>query len=184
MSQAGRAFDNTALLLYLAEVDAELPPGSHVEIAVIGGAAISFSDPARLSDDVDVVSEGMPSELRDAAVVVASRHGLRADWINDAAKVGLPRIDPQLKTVYSGDRLTVHAAGPRYLLATKLVAGRAVDIGDAVHLAIDSGVTTADAMLDLLTEAYPGPMLTPRVQYTAEQVAALVVDRLDADSGL
>ena len=65
--RAGRPFDNAELLGYLAEVDAELPPGTHVEIAAIGGAALSFSRPERLSDDVDVVSEGMPEVLRTAA---------------------------------------------------------------------------------------------------------------------
>ena len=176
MSPAGRAFNNAELLAYLAEVDALL--SARVEIAVIGGAAISFSDPARLSDDVDVVSEDMPQELRDAASAVAHRHGLRADWINDAAKIGLPRLDPQLTTVYRGDCLIVYATGPKYLLATKLLAGRAVDIGDAMNLAIAAGVTTVDAMLDLLSEAYPAAMLTPRVQYTVEQVAADVAARL------
>lgn len=170
MSQAGRAFNNAQLLAYMAEVDALL--STRVEIAVIGGAAISFSDPARLSDDVDVVSEGMPQELRDAASVIAHRHGLRTDWINDAARTGLPRLDPQLRAVYRGDCLSVYAAGPKYLLATKLLAGRAVDIRDATALAIAAGVTTADAMLDLLSEAYPAAMLTPRVQYTVELVAA------------
>ena len=45
MSPAGRTFDNTGLLSYLAEVDAELPAGEHVKIAVI--------------------SEGMPLGLND-----------------------------------------------------------------------------------------------------------------------
>ena len=177
MRPAGRAFGNTELLLYLAEVDAELAAATHTEIAVIGGAAVSFRNPDRLSDDVDVVSEGMPQELRAAAAAVAARHGLRPDWINDAAKVGLPRLDPQLETVYCGERLTVHAAGPRYLLATKLLAGRAVDLDDAVALAIDAGITTAAAMLDLLADAYPPAMLTPRIQYTAEIVAEDVAAR-------
>ena len=139
MSPAGRAFDNTELLLYLAEIDAELPPGTLTEIAVIGGAAISFRNPDRLSDDVDIVSDGMPQELRGATATIA---------------------------------------GPRYLLATKLLAGRDVDVDDAVHLAVDADVTTAAAMLDLLAEAYPATLLTPRIQYTAEVVAEDVAARL------
>ncbi len=177
--EGAKAFGNRELLAYLAEVDAELPVGAYVEIAAIGGAAISFRRPSRLSDDVDVVSEGMPQELRDAAAAVAARRGLRSDWINDAARLSLPRLDPQLETVYRGDRLTLHIAGPRYLLATKLLAGRDVDMDDAVHLAIDAGVTTAEAMLDLLAEAYPAPLLTPRTQYIADQVAAAVAAQLN-----
>ena len=107
----------------------------------------------------------------------AGRHGLRADWINDAARLNLPRLDPQLEPVYEGSRLTVYIAGPRYLLATKLIAGRDVDLDDAVHLAIDAGVTTAAAMLDLLAAAYPATLLTPRIQYAAEMVAEDVAAR-------
>ena len=161
-------FDSAELLVRLADVDAELPGDEHIEIAVIGGAAITFLRAGRVTNDVDVISEGMPQTLRDAAARVASRHALRTDWINDAAKIGLPRLEPQLETIYRGERLTVHRAGPKYLLATKLNAGRPVDIEDAVHLAIAAGVTTREGMLDLLETAFPAAMLTPRVQYTAE----------------
>ena len=109
---------------------------------------------------------------------MAARHGLRPDWINNAARLNLPRLDPQLETVYRGERLALHIAGPRYLLATKLLAGRDVDVNDAVHLAVDAGITTAQAMLDLLTEAYPAPLLTPRVQYIAGQIAEAVAKHL------
>ena len=129
-------FDSAELLVRLADVDAELPGDEHIEIAVIGGAAITFLRAGRVTNDVDVISEGMPQTLRDAAARVASRHALRTDWINNAAKIGLPRLEPQLETIYRGERLTVHRAGPKYLLATKLNAGRPIYIEDAVHLAI------------------------------------------------
>ena len=35
-------FDSAELLVRLADVDAELPGDEHIEIAVIGGAAITF----------------------------------------------------------------------------------------------------------------------------------------------
>ena len=99
-SGAGADFDNRELLIYLSEVDAELPvpdDGEPVEIAVIGGAAIGFVVPGRVTDDVDVISEGMPEKLRAVATSVAARHALRPDWINDAAKVGLPRLDANVE---------------------------------------------------------------------------------------
>lgn len=64
-------FDGPALLNLLAEVDAELPEGSVVEIAVIGGAALTVRWADRMSMDVDVVSDFMPPELRTAGAAVA-----------------------------------------------------------------------------------------------------------------
>ena len=70
------------------------------------------------------LSEGMPEKLRAAAASVAARHALRPDWINDAAKVGLPRLDANVEPVHSGERLIVYRTDSKYLLATKLHAGR------------------------------------------------------------
>jgi len=180
-SGAGADFDNRELLVYLAEVDAELPvpdDGEPVEIAVIGGAAIGFLVPGRVTDDVDVISEGMPEKLRVAAAAVAARHALRPDWINDAAKVGLPRLDANIEMVYSGERLIVYRTDSKYLLATKLNAGRPQDVDDAVPLALAAGITTSDEMRDLVVEAFPAPLLTPRLQYTIEVVAEKVAEVL------
>ncbi len=41
-ASVGREFTKDEMLGFLAEVDAELPPGAHIEIAVIGGAAVGF----------------------------------------------------------------------------------------------------------------------------------------------
>ena len=137
------------MLGFLAEVDAELPPGDHIEIAVIGGAAVGFLVPGRVTDDVDVISEGMPQVLADADERVANRHGLRRDWINDAARLGLPHLAPDLVPIFGGERLTVYRASATYVLATKLNAGRPVDVEDAVPLAIAAGITTLEGMLEL-----------------------------------
>ena len=155
------------MLGFFAEVDAELPPDESVEVVVIGGAAVMFLVPDRVTDDVDVISEDMPQVLSDAAARVARRHGLRPKWINDAARVGLPHLAANYEPVYSGERLIVHRADPKYLLATKLLAGRAVDVEDAVPLALAAGITTEVAMLDLLERAYPGPLRTPALQFRA-----------------
>ena len=80
--------------------------------------------PGRVTDDVDVISEGMPQVLADVAERVANRHGLRRDWINDAARLGLPHLAPGLVPIFSGERLTVYRASATYVLATKLNAGR------------------------------------------------------------
>lgn len=180
-SPGGRGeFTRNELLAYFAEVDGELPPGAGtpVRLAVIGGAAVTFLIDGRLTDDVDVISEGMPETVRAAAARVGGRHGLRTDWINDAAKGSLPNLPPDLEAVYTGTRLEVYRASARYLLATKLHAGRAVDLLDAVPLAAAAGVTTRDMMLDLVQEAYPQAWLTPALQYRIEVTAAAVADTL------
>lgn len=165
------------LLGYLAEVDAELPSGSHIEIAAAGGGALALRWATRTTTDLDIVSEGMPQSLRAAAAVVAERHGLRPDWINDAAKAFAPSLDPQLKAAYTGERLRVFVAGTRYLLATKLFSGRDADFDDAVRLATEDGIGNAEEMLNLLSVAYPSRLLTPRVEYYTRQVAEAVRQR-------
>ena len=150
------------MLGFFAEVDAELPPDESVEVVVIGGAAVMFLVPDRVTDDVDVISEDMPQVLSDAAARVARRHGLRPKWINDAARVGLPHLPANYAAVYSGERLIVHRADPKYVLATKLFAGRAVDVEDAVPLALAAGITTEEAARgsDPVT-CRTGPVLWP-----------------------
>ena len=137
-----------------------------------------FLVPGRVTDDVDIVSEDLPEAFRDAAERLAVRHGLRSDWVNDAAKGSLPRLPADLEPVYTGSRLEVYRTGYSYLLATKLHAGRAVDLADAVPLAVAAGITTTDEMLDLVQEAYPQAWLTPSLQYRIEVIAAAVADRL------
>jgi len=179
-------FTRQELLGYLAEVDAELPAGEPVRIAVIGGAAVMFLVPGRVTDDVDVVSEDLPEVFRTVAERVGRRHGLRSDWVNDAAKGGLPRLPTDLEAVYRGARLEVYRTSCSYLLATKLHAGRAVDLEDAVPLAAAAGLTTKDQMLDLVQEAYPQAWLTPSLQYRIEVIAGAVAERLqlEADQNL
>ena len=95
-------FDGAELLGLLAEVDDELPEGVDVEIAAVGGGgvlALRWRD--RMTADLDVVSDSMPPELRSAAAAVADRHDLRPDWINDAAKIKTPHLDPQLEVLYA-----------------------------------------------------------------------------------
>ena len=174
----GRKFTKEDLLGYLAEVDAALPSGDHIRIALIGGAAVMFLVPGRVTDDVDVISEETPQVLEDAAAHVAHRHGLRPDWINDAARVGRPEVPVDLEPVFEGGRLTVYRAGLRFMLATKIRAGRPIDVADATNLALAAGITTEEALLDLVETAWPPALQTPRLSLTAQTVAAAVAERL------
>ena len=166
--------DHDTILACLNEVDAELPEGPAIEIIVIGGAALSLRHPGRATQDFDIITDQLPGELLIAAAVVAERRNLALDWLNNAAAdLIMPDLDPQLETVYRGNRLTVYSPGPQYLLATKLIAGRDADIDDAVNLARETGITSTQGMLELLSSAYPTRLLTPRAEQAAHQVARL-----------
>ncbi len=70
------------------------PLGEPVRVVACGGAVMVFKYDIRRTNDVDVISEPFPTELRQATEVVARRRGLAEGWMNDAAKISVPR--PQL----------------------------------------------------------------------------------------
>lgn len=113
------------MLGFFDELDSELASeclDTPYHIVIVEGAAIALQLPGRMTGDVDVVSEGMPPALRRVVERVAAPNGLRPDWINSAAKLKTVAIAPEPKPVFTGTNLVVEAAGPRYLLAMKLVA--------------------------------------------------------------
>lgn len=58
-------------------------PAKHFELAVAGGAALALLGRKASTLDLDVLApEQLPSELVEAARVVAKAKGLGADWIN------------------------------------------------------------------------------------------------------
>lgn len=54
----------------------------------------------------------------------------------------------------SGESFAAYSPDDRYLLAMKLFAARGRDFDDAVRLSIETGITFAEAMLELLDDAY------------------------------
>jgi hypothetical protein len=56
----------------------------------------------------------------------------------------------------------------------KLFSARETDLDDAVFLGHQHGVTTADKLLELVTEAYQTRPLDVRVQYFATEVATRI----------
>jgi hypothetical protein len=164
-----------ALILELfRELDAELVrDGVRGDVFIVGGAAMAVAYDARPSTrDVDAIWR--PStEVRAAAARVASRHeDVDGDWLNDAVKGFLPGSDDgEQRVVYEGDSLTVSAASPEYLLATKLFASRvARDEDDIVLLAELCGVDTADKGLALIDRFYPDRPVEAKVRYLLEEL--------------
>lgn len=136
-----------------------------VRLLVVGGAAIALRwNPERLTKDVDVVSDWLPTEVRAAVAAVAlEREGVPPGWLNDAAFVSRPPgpMPEEPTVVYRGENLTVSVAGPRYVLAMKVFSRRWVDRRDLPVLLEAAGVGTRNELDVLVDEAYPELSLRP-----------------------
>ena len=163
-------FDASGLRGLLDEVDDALGPGEPIKLVACGGAVMLLKYDIRRTNDVDIISEPFPEELRQAARVVGQRHRLRDEWINDAAKISIPKLTPRLEVVYRGSRLQVLSPGPHFLLAMKLAAGREVDFDDAVRLVREIGYEDVDQVLDLVNEAWGHTNFSMSVEYFTRAV--------------
>ncbi len=156
----------------LGALDNELASaGVRGEVFVVGGAAMALAyDARRATVAVDAIF--VPAtEVRSAAARVAERLDLEADWLNDGAKAFMPGSDPARIGVFEGDRLSVAATSPRYLLAMKLLASRLERDQDDIRFLYDlCGFSTAAEGMDLVESAYPGHAVAPRVQFLVEEM--------------
>lgn len=162
------------ILELFQELDAELArDGVRGDVFIVGGAAMAVAYDARpTTRDVDGIWR--PSvEVRAAARRVANRHDdVDEDWLNDAVKGFLPgNDDGAQRVVYEGDNLTVSAASPEYLLATKLLASRvARDEDDILLLARLCGIHDVDGGLGLIDRFYPGRPVEAKVRFFLEEL--------------
>ena len=162
------------MLQYLDELDAELAAvdSVRVHLVAVGGAAMLSRLPNRLTGDIDIISEGMTDDLRRACERVASRNGLAPDWINDGAKGMTVSVEVSPERIFTGNCLVVDSAGPRYVLAMKLAAGRDSDVNDCIHLIRELRVRASEELLDLVATALAPRTPPPRTTYWTEQVFA------------
>jgi Nucleotidyltransferase of unknown function (DUF6036) len=162
------------ILQLFAELNDELCGGGvRGDVFIVGGAAMAIAYDARpATRDVDGIWH--PSaEVRAAVARVAARHDdLDEDWLNDGVKGFLPGADHGTpKVVYDNDCLTVRAASPEYLLATKLLASRVSRDEDDILLLYDlCGLTTVEEGLDLVERYYPGRPIEAKVRYYLEEL--------------
>lgn len=162
------------ILQLFAELNDELcGAGARGDVFIVGGAAMTLAYQARpATRDVDGIWE--PSGVvRDAAQRVAQRHDdLTPDWLNDGVKGFLPGDDRGTTTVvYEADCLTVSAASPEYLLATKLLASRVGRDDEDILLLYDlCDFATVDEGLDLLERYYPGRPIEAKVRFMLEEL--------------
>jgi hypothetical protein len=156
----------------LAELDAELVKrGARADLFLVGGAALALAyDARRTTRDLDAAF--YPTDVvRSAARVIAERHGLSDDWLNDAVKGFLPGPDPAAERYFAGEALSVDIASPRFLLAMKLFASRVeTDADDIALLYRILGFTTVDEGLGLLEDSYPGRPIEAKVQCLLQEI--------------
>lgn len=159
----------------LKEVDETMPAAGcvPVHLIAIGGAPMLTRVPGRQTGDIDIVSEGLNNDLRKASRTVASRHNLAPDWINDGVKGFTVSVDVEPERIFSGECLVLDSAGPRYLLATKLLSGRESDESDCVHLIRETGIYDETELLDLVQSAAGTRPLRPRDEYWAKEILGL-----------
>ena len=133
---------------------------------------LSRTTPRPATRDVDAIWHPA-AEVRAAASQIARRHDdLEADWLNDGVKGFLPGDDRgERRVVFEGDALTVSAASPEYLLATKLLASPVGRDEDDIRLLYQIlGFTTVDEGLAVLARYYPGRPIEAKVQFFLEEL--------------
>jgi hypothetical protein len=151
----------------LASVEAE------GELYLVGGAVLCLALDARdATRDIDVFFR--PAKIvREAALRVAAKEGVRDTWLKDAVKGFLsPRgdFDAFLDLPY----LRVFVAQPAYLLAMKCAAMRLgeefQDLDDVRFLLRYLDLTTVEQALGVVTRYFDEAQLKPKTRLALEEL--------------
>lgn len=175
MTGAGRPLDWSEIEAYLVEVGAELERrGLARSIIVVGGAYVAYRGVRASTTDVDTIYE-LDDDLRSAVAVVAERHGLEPDWLNDRARPWRPvTFDPTTcATVLEAGGLRVLAPPPDVVVLMKISAGGRTpnDALDLKALWPATRFVDPDAAVAAFYAAYPHEELDP---YLADWIRTVV----------
>lgn len=155
-------------------LDAELAAaGAQGEVYLVGGAVMCLALDARAATrDVDAWFKPA-SIVREAAVRVANRVAVPADWLNDAVKGWLsPRgtFDPYLERPH----LKVFVAQPSYLLAMKCAAMRLGeefhDLDDVRFLLRYLNITSAADALEIVGQYFDEAQIPTKSRLALEEL--------------
>jgi hypothetical protein len=125
MTGVGRPLSWSEIEDYLVDVGAELERrGLTRSIVIVGGAYVASRGVRTSTTDVDTVDE-LDDDLRSAIAVVAERHGLEPDWLNDRARPWRPAtFDPRTGTpLLLAGGLEVIAPPSDVIVLMKIAAG-------------------------------------------------------------
>lgn len=164
------------LVAAVAEVLA--PDGPRHVLVIAGGSLLAWHGLREATRDVDTIRR-MDDELRDAVRLVASRHGLAANWLNDNASPFWPAtLDIEACEVLAKyPRLLALGVPFRFLFLMKLHRADPNDLADmqVIWPHIADQFDNAEHLVVEYQTAFP---LAPH----DEHLAAFVIDLL-ADAG-
>ncbi len=161
-----------ALRTLLEDLATELSDtGIRGEMFVFGGGAMALAYNTRRSTrDIDAIVE--PKTLvYEAARRLGAQHELEPDWLNDAVK-GSSMATIPAPPCSSSSRVSPSALRhPGTCSPVKVLAARVErDEDDILTLARLVGLDTADEVLGVVSAAYPGAAIPPRVQFFLEEL--------------
>ena len=156
---------------YLGELNDELRlMDIKGEVSPYGGAVMFLVFEARpATKDVDAVFRPT-KEIRTAIHLIAERHGLADDWLNDGVK-GYVVNHPE-KILFDLSNLKVFVPEPDYLLAMKAISARVdtFDQTDVKTLIGKLNLKTPDEVFDIVEKYYPRQQIKPATQYFIEEL--------------
>jgi hypothetical protein len=156
---------------YLGELNDELRlMDIKGEVSLFGGAVMCLAYDARAATkDVDAIFKPT-AEIRKAIKIVAERNNLLDDWMNDAVKGYWAEHNERI--LFDLSHLTVFVPEPDYLLAMKAIAARGgtYDREDVEKLIEVLGITSAEAVFEIVEKYYPKNQIKAHTQYFIEEI--------------
>ncbi len=134
---------------------------AHVEIILVGGAAVMTGFGFRqMTQDVDALLQS-PRELKEAIKKVGRKHGIDDEWMNDhfvetsSVSNKLVQYSRRYK-VFCRGRFEVRSVKPEFLVAMKLRASRVYkrDLSDIVGIFAEMQVRNTPLTTDAARSAY------------------------------
>ena len=174
-------FDRATILAHLEELNSELVnlQTDHVELLIVGGSYLALHDLRSGTRDVDTARR-LGDDAKRAVAVVADRHQLSREWLNDESMAFLPADfdDARGGLVAEHSQLTVRVPHPDDVFVMKLHASRGEgDLADMVRLWPTCSFRSASEAVNRYATAYPRDIEDPSL---AEYIAEFVIARADA----
>lgn len=167
------------ILAALAGLDRELAECGVVgEVCLFGGAVMVLAFNARLATkDVDAVFQPA-AIIRELAARVGAAANLPTDWLNDGVKGFLSaRHEVMAGNLPQFQHLRLTMPTAEYLLAMKCLAsrlgsaaGEADDTADITFLIRHLGLSSANAVIDIVTAYYPPNRVPVKAKFLVESL--------------
>jgi len=124
------------ILAHIGEVGDELASqGLTGTLVVVGGSYMALHDLRDSTADVDSVTR-LSDEIKAVITTIATRHGLRPDWLNDNAAMFSPAglNEDDCDVLFQHTNLTILGPPASQVFLMKLSASRAPDHDDMIAL--------------------------------------------------